>query len=96
MIGLSVSQEAVADLRAIWAFVARESEASADRLVDEIYSAFELLQRMPLAGHHHQMSTDEETLCWNVRGEWLIFYRHDEDTLNVGRVVWGRRDLRRL
>jgi toxin ParE1/3/4 len=82
------------DLDEIWAFVAEESPQSAERLIREIGRAFQRLQEMPDIGHRHPSVRRTDLLCWPVRGTWLLFYRFDDDVVEIARVVFGGRELR--
>ena len=81
--------EADADLDSIWAFIAADSVAAANRLVDRIGGVFEMLVESPLAGR------DRPELQSNLRsfpvGNYIVFYRALSD--GVVRVMSGRQDI---
>jgi plasmid stabilization system protein ParE len=47
----SFHPDAFADLNDIWEFIAQDSLAAADRIMDEIQGAINTLVNTPLAGH---------------------------------------------
>ena len=79
------------DLIAIWQYVARDSEAAADRLLDRIENRWQQLAIYPLSGPLH------DDLASGVRhlivGEYLTFYRVSEDAVEILRVLHGRRKI---
>ena len=46
-----ISEEAEADLNEIWLYIGRENVQAANRLLDELYYAMSMLNRMPKLGH---------------------------------------------
>ena len=83
--------EADADLDSIWAFIAADSVAAANRLVDRIGGVFEMLVESPLAGR------DRPELQSNLRGfpvgNYIVFYRALSDGVEIVRVMSGRQDI---
>lgn len=93
---LIIAPAARADIASIWEFVALGSAVSADRLVDEFYSAFDRLLELPDIGHRHASAPGLNLRCWTLRGTWLVFYRRDDNVVEIVRVVSGRQDIRLL
>lgn len=82
------------DLFGIWATIAADSMASADRLLDQIDARLKLLSAFP------EMGTARDDLVAGFRhlpvGEYLVLYRILTKEVEIVRVVHGRRDLRGL
>jgi plasmid stabilization system protein ParE len=66
MKGYELAPEALADLQEIWAYIARDNPAAADRLEADIYQACELLARNPRLGHKRLDLTDEPVLFFTL------------------------------
>lgn len=83
-----------ADLDEIWRYVARQgSIATANRLLDKIYSGVTTLARMPKAGR------DRSDLALGLRSfpvdNYLIYYRaRARGGVLISRVLHGKRDQR--
>jgi toxin ParE1/3/4 len=79
------------DLIAIWQYVARDSEAAADRLLDRIESRWQQVAVYPSSGPLR------DDIAPGVRhlivGEYLTFYRVSEDAIEILRVLHGRRKI---
>ncbi len=86
-----LSGPAEADLDEIWAAIAEDSIVSADRILNEIWQAIDLLVTMPRMGHVRD-DVPARLLTWRVR-HWLILYEPLDGTIYVARVVHGGRDL---
>ncbi|MBI5509902.1 MAG: type II toxin-antitoxin system RelE/ParE family toxin [Deltaproteobacteria bacterium] len=85
---------AEADLEEIWGYIADDSPAAADRLVDEILDKSETLVLNPELGR----SRDEirpGLRCLPV-GRYLIFYKVAGADIAVVRVLSGYRDVAAL
>ena len=83
--------EARQDLLGIWVYVAENSVASADRLLEAINAQCETLAEFP------QMGRRREELSPGMRsfvvGSYVVFYRVIEDGVDVIRVLHGARDI---
>ena len=91
-----ISPEALADLEAIWAYIANEASApTAGTLVADVLDAVEKLAEMPGMGHRRADVRDARYRFWSVKS-YVIAYRADAQALRVARVVHGRRDFRAL
>lgn len=79
------------------AFIAQESPAAAIRFVDAVEETFERLVEIPGVGssrsYLHPLLQDLR--CWHVRGftKVLIFYRFDEETVEIVRLIHGSQDI---
>ncbi|PWB82949.1 MAG: type II toxin-antitoxin system RelE/ParE family toxin [Methylocystaceae bacterium] len=80
------------DLIEIWRFVADDSPAAADRLLDRIEKALAMLRDNPRAGR------TRPELAPGVRslpvGNYVLFYRLAEDVIELVRVRSGYMDIR--
>lgn len=79
------------DLIAIWQYVARDSEAAADRLLDRIENRWRQLAIYPSSGPlREDIAPDIRHL---IVGEYLTFYRVGEGAIEILRVLHGRRRI---
>jgi toxin ParE1/3/4 len=82
---------AEADLVDIWRYIAQDSPANADRLLDRIRDALSRLAAMPFMG---QARVD---LAPGLRmfpvGSYLIFFQPIQDGIEVIRVLHGKRHI---
>jgi toxin ParE1/3/4 len=82
---------AEADLLDIWRYIAQDSPATADRLLDRIRDTLSRLAAMPLMG---QARFD---LAPGLRmfpvGNYLIFFRPAQDGIEVIRILHGKRHI---
>jgi toxin ParE1/3/4 len=78
-----------ADLLEIWRYIAQDSPANADRMLDRIRDTLNRLAAMPFMG---QARFD---LAPGLRmfpvGNYLIFFRPVQDGIEVIRVLHGKR-----
>ena len=78
------------DLEEIWSYVAEDaSPATADRVIDAIFTRFELLAEQPRIGRSRP-EFGEGVRSFVVES-YVIYYRHDQDVL-IAKVLHGRRD----
>jgi len=84
------SARAETDLIEIWGHIAKDDPLAADRQLDRIDAACEMLGANPHAGPRR------EDLARGLRfypvGNYLIFYTSGEDGITVARVLHGARD----
>lgn len=90
MSGYALHPGAYDDLDGIREYVARESPAAADRLVDEILDSIQSIAAFPHAGHGLPALTSRP-LRFHVVREYLIAYA-PKDPLWVVAVLHGRRN----
>jgi toxin ParE1/3/4 len=85
------SQQARTDLTEIWLYIAERDPATADRVLDEIERIFRLIATRP------RMGRERSELRPGIRSfsvmSWIIFYRADEVSIEIVRVLHGARDL---
>jgi plasmid stabilization system protein ParE len=84
--------DAFADLNDIWEFIAQDSVDAADRVLDEIQKAINMLVRAPLAGHLRPDLSSRSMRFWLVHS-YLIAYVPEQPLLIIG-VLHGRRNPR--
>jgi len=84
------SSRAEIDLIEIWGFIAKDDPLAADRQLDLIDAACEMLAGNPHGGPRR------EDLAQGLRfypvGNYLIFYTVADDGITVARVLHGARD----
>ncbi|MEO6788854.1 MAG: type II toxin-antitoxin system RelE/ParE family toxin [Chthoniobacteraceae bacterium] len=87
------SSRAETDLIEIWGHIAKDDPLAADRQLDRIDAACEMLAGNPQGGPRR------EDLARGLRfypvGNYLIFYTASEDGITVARVLHGARDYSR-
>ena len=76
----------------IVAFIASDSEESAVRVRDALYSAFGLLAGQPGIGHARDDLTDRPLKFWSVYS-YLVVYDPASEPLTVVAVLHGARDV---
>jgi plasmid stabilization system protein ParE len=86
---------AAADLAEIWAYVADDSLAVADRVIDDLFTAVERVADHPEIGRARDDLADETLRTWPVHS-YLIVYRPQQRPIEIVRVVSGYRDLLQL
>jgi toxin ParE1/3/4 len=86
-----LTREAKSDVRAIWAYVARDNPPAADRLLDVLYGKFALLAQQSLLGEAR--GELGPGIRGFVVGNYLVVYRLLLDGIEVVRVVHSARDI---
>ena len=78
-----------------WDYIARNNPAAADRLIDAIHKAAPCQHvRFPESGRaRREFGADVRSF---VVSPYVIFYRPTEGTIQVLRVLHGRRDIGRI
>jgi plasmid stabilization system protein ParE len=90
-----VAPEAEDDLRQIWRYLLNEAGLNiADRIQEELVSAFEALADLPGKGHRRSDLTRRDVLFFSVY-HYMIVYRR-ATPLEIVAVLHGKRDLKRL
>ena len=79
------------DLIDIWTYVARDSLAAADRLLDQIDEVCERLTEFPGMGAARPDLAEQ--LRYFVTGPYLVLYRVAASGVEIVRVAHGARDL---
>jgi plasmid stabilization system protein ParE len=90
-----LSAAAEMDLEAIWDYIAQDSLDAADRWIEKLFEAFEVLERNPGLGHKREDLTSLPVLFWPV-GAYLILYRTKNDRSEIVAVTQGARDIPRF
>lgn len=85
---------AVADLDAIWLYVAQYDPDAATRLVSEIVAEIERIRTTPYSGRQ-RLDLARDARSAPVRS-FVIPYRIAPDAIEIVRIVHGHRRLRRL
>jgi toxin ParE1/3/4 len=89
---LRVSTKAESDLVDIVASLSDYSERAAQRLTDAVVETYDTLVEFPLLGP----ACDQIKPGWrffSVDGNYLIFYRVTDESVDILHVVHGMRDL---
>ena len=95
MSGFWFHPSAYDDLQEIWEYIAADNLDAADRVVNEIYHALELLALSPHRGHRRPALTSKPLRFILVR-DFLIAYVPDETPVWVVAILHGRRNPRVL
>jgi len=86
-----ISFKAGHDLEEIEEYISRDNPEAAGRLIQRIEETCNLLAKNPEAG------ADRSELLPQLRGfpvgNYLIFYRPNDDGIDVARVLHGNRDI---
>jgi toxin ParE1/3/4 len=95
-----INEEANSDLREHFNYLAQNNRDSALRFFDAARETFAALARMPGIGRKYDGGEEEISNIhkWAVKGfrQYLIFYRYDDSTLEILRIVYATRDLTAL
>jgi plasmid stabilization system protein ParE len=92
MPGFVLAPAAVDDLSEIWLHIAAESAATADRIENQMFEAFERLAQHPGLGHRREDLTDRDVRFWPVES-FVIVYLETADEVQIVAVVRGTRDI---
>jgi toxin ParE1/3/4 len=88
---IRVTELAYDDLLEIWLHIALDNQPAADRWVAKIEKSYRSLQKFPFIGRIR------DEFGRNVRsypvGNYLIFYKVDDDSVVIHRIIHGARDL---
>lgn len=89
-----LSKRALTDIESIGLYIARDSASAADRVVDSIFERLKMLERFPRAGRRR------EDLGGGYRsvsvGQSAVLYKIGDTTIQVARVLHGKRDLPKI
>ena len=85
----SFHPEAFADLDEVWEYIAQDSITAANRVIDNIESALNMLASNPYAGHLRPDLNSNALRFWVV-GSYLIAYSAEDPLLVIG-IFHGRR-----
>jgi plasmid stabilization system protein ParE len=90
-----LSRRARADLIDIETYIAQDSIASADKVIDDILAAFDRLAVNPQLGHVRRDLTERKVRFWAVHS-YLIVYEIDEAAIGIVRILSHYRDIAAL
>ena len=88
----SFHPDAFADLNEIWEYIAQDNVGAADRLLEDIESAINMLVSNPYAGHLRPDLNSQALRFWLVRN-YLIAYSAENPLLVIG-ILHGHRNPR--
>ncbi len=92
MSGYFLGRDAERDIDDLWEYIAEGSLRAADRLIAQIFEAFEAIARNPGMGHKREDLTKFPVLFWPV-GDYLIIYRTTKSLVEIVAIVHGKRDI---
>ena len=93
MIGYGFHPEASVDLEEIWEFIAADSLVAANRVMEDIWDAVDVLVAFPHQGYRRPNLTSRP-LRFKLVGEYVIAYAPEKKPLWVVAVFHGRRSPR--
>lgn len=92
-----IHEDATLDLNEHCNCLAQSSQNSALQFFDAARQTFAALARMPGMGQRYESEEDDiiDIHKWAVKGfkQYLIFYRYDDELLEILRIVYATRDL---
>ncbi|MBW3623104.1 MAG: type II toxin-antitoxin system RelE/ParE family toxin [Armatimonadetes bacterium] len=86
--------QAELDLYEIWSYIAEDNPRAADRLLDEIGNAFQLLSDFPETGRYRD-EFSQALRSFPVQ-RYVIYYQPFEGGIRILRVLHGARDQKPL
>jgi len=92
------SEYVFCDLQAIYRYIRQDDEPLARRFLATAYDSFDFLAEHPLIGRVRPEFAHPGLRSWRVQGfrNHLIFYRPQNDRIQIWRVLHGSRDLHQL
>jgi toxin ParE1/3/4 len=87
-----ISPEALSDLQSIYDFIAADAVDAADRMIEELFAAFDHLAAWPGSGHLRADLTSRHVRFWPVP-PYLVVYREHSDGVQIVAVLHGSRDV---
>jgi toxin ParE1/3/4 len=92
-----IAPVACLDLDEIWTYYAEDLQnpVAADRLRDELFTAFRKLAKTSGIGHSRDDLAGEPLRFWHVRS-YLIIYRGEKRPVEIVRVLHGARDVQAI
>jgi toxin ParE1/3/4 len=95
-----VANPAQIDLREHFAYLADKNFDTALQFFDAARQTFADLARMPELGSRYssQKKRLQDLRKWHIKGfkRFLIFYRFNEETIEIVRVLYGTQDIQGL
>lgn len=90
----AIASQARNDLDAIWSYIAADSTAAADRLMDTFHEKFLLLSTQPFLGESRpDLAANLRVFCV---GNYVVLYRPESPGIEVARVIHAARDVEML
>ena len=92
-----IAPAASVELVEIWDYygIELQNPNAADRIIEEIFEAFDKLVRTPGLGHFRSDLASESLRAWRVRN-YLIVYRSERRPIEIVRVLHAARDVRAI
>lgn len=90
-----LTSRAEQDIGDIWDYIAGDSIAAADRVLESINQALHRLAKNPGVGHFREDLADRRHRFWLVYS-YLIVYRFEPRPLQVIRVLHAARDVQSI
>jgi toxin ParE1/3/4 len=92
-----IHEDATLDLHEHSNYLAQNSRDNALHFFDAARQTFAALARMPGMGQRYE-SAEEDIVNirkWSVKGfrQYIIFYRYDDEIIEILRIVYATRDL---
>lgn len=87
-----LSVDADLDLEEIWEYIASDNVEAADRWIDQLFQAFDLIGQTPGIGHKREDLTSHPVRFWPV-GSYLIIYSAERLPIAIVAVTQGSRDI---
>lgn len=94
MLELRISPLAEQDLVDIWFYIAQDQPINADRFLDRLYQVAQKLTETPKMGVSREKLAPG-LLCFPV-DSYLLYYRIQQDAVELIRVLLAARDLESL
>jgi plasmid stabilization system protein ParE len=89
-----LSPQAENDLAEIYAYIARDNSDAAERMLDKLISACDLLTDNPRIGQHRYDLTPLPVRFWLVHPRYFLIYR-GENPVEIVRVLAANMDIAR-
>ena len=99
MTKIKFSPEAISDLQQIKAYIIDElcNEQAALNTIGKIIKKIRMLADFPASGAPFSSIVDFETdYRFLVCGNYMVFYRIEDQTINIIRVLYGRRNFMQI
>ena len=93
MESITWSQAALDDLEEIYKYIARDSSANAQMIIDRIIEKTDLLTNFPNLGKRYLESDDPRVRIIFFRN-FQIIYQLIDDNIEIVRVIHGRRSFK--
>jgi plasmid stabilization system protein ParE len=91
-----LTEDAILDIDAIWLYLLeRENVETADRVVTELFKAFDKLADLPSVGHRRPDLTSRKVLFYKVFS-YLVVYAPGTRPLQILGTLHGKRNVSRI